>query len=63
MTDNEERKPVRRPKRPNINTLLKEAEKGGKRVTSITLPDGTRLTFDEGEQASSNPWLKELTKQ
>ena len=53
-----------RQRRPRVDTLLKEAAKGGKTVTSITFPDGTKLTFSEGEQApDSNPWLAELTKQ
>jgi hypothetical protein len=56
-------KTARRGRRPRIDTLLAEAAKGGKTVTSITLPDGTKLTFGEGEQASGNPWLEELTKQ
>jgi hypothetical protein len=70
MTGNADRKPTQRRhprlprhRRPRVDMLLKEAEKGGKTVTSITLPDGTKLTFGEDEQASSNPWLKELTKQ
>jgi hypothetical protein len=65
MSDKEERaKPVRH-RRPRIDTLIAEAAKGGKTITSITLPDGTKLTFGEGEQAStsSNPWLEGLTKQ
>jgi hypothetical protein len=62
MSDKEERPKQKR--RPRIDTLLAEAAKGGKTVTSITLPDGTKLTFGEGEQApDSNPWLAELTKQ
>jgi hypothetical protein len=53
-----------RRRRPKIDTLLAEAAKGGKTVTSITLPDGTKLTFGEGEPVeSNNPWLEELTKQ
>jgi hypothetical protein len=57
--------PRPRGRRPKIDTLLAEAAKGGKTVTSITLPDGTKLTFGEGEQtsSSSNPWLEELKKQ
>jgi hypothetical protein len=57
--------PRPRGRRPRIDTLLAESAKGGKTVTSITLPDGTKLTFGEGEQtsSSSNPWLEELKKQ
>jgi hypothetical protein len=65
MSDQEEHaKPMRR-RRPRLDTLIAEAAKGGKTITSITLPDGTKLTFGEGEQTptSNNPWLEELTKQ
>jgi hypothetical protein len=55
MSDKEERdKPARRPRRPNIKTLLKESAQGGKTVTSITLPDGTKLTFGEQTSATNN---------
>jgi hypothetical protein len=58
-----EEKPARR-RRPSIAALIKQAEKTGKTVTSIELPDGTKYTFGEGKQtSSSNVWLKELTKQ
>ena len=65
MSDKEERdKPARRPRRPNIKTLLKESAQGGKTVTSITLPDGTHVVFGEGKPTEdSNPWLAEITKQ
>jgi hypothetical protein len=65
MSDKEKRdKPARRWRRPKVDTLLKEAARGGKTVTSITLPDGTHLVFGEGKPTEdSNPWLEELTKQ
>jgi len=32
-------------------------------VTSITMPDGTKLGFDKSESAEpENPWLAELRK-
>jgi len=53
-----------RSRRPRIDTLLAEAAKGGKTVTSITLPDGTHVVFGEGKPTEdSNPWLAEITKQ
>jgi hypothetical protein len=56
-------KPTRR-RRPSIDALLKEAARAGKTVTSITLPDGTKVNFGEGDPVESvNPWLKELRKQ
>jgi len=38
-------KTTRKPRQPNIRKLVKQAEKTGKTVTSITTPDGTRLDF------------------
>jgi hypothetical protein len=37
--------PKRRERKPSIRTIIKRAEKTGKAVTSVTLPDGTTLTF------------------
>jgi hypothetical protein len=54
---NERNKPAPRGRRPRIATLLKEAAKGGKTVTSITLPDGTKLTFgDQTQVTDNNSW-------
>jgi hypothetical protein len=51
----------RKPRRPSISKLLEEAEKAGKPVTSITLPDGTKLDFDKPDSATAdNPWLTDL---
>jgi hypothetical protein len=51
-------------RRPRLDTLLLEAAKGGRTVTSITLPNGTHVVFGEGKPIEdSNPWLEELTKQ
>ena len=49
-------KPRRR--RPSISKQIKDAEKSGRTVTSITLPDGTRLDFGKAESTEpENPWL------
>ena len=61
-------KPVkpRRQRRPSVGPLIAQAEKAGKRVTSVTTPDGIKLTFGEPEPTeASNPWLADLkvTKQ
>jgi hypothetical protein len=37
--------PVRR-RKPRVDALIKQAEKGGKVVTSITTADGVTLRFD-----------------
>jgi len=50
----------RRQRQPSITTLIKRFGKTGKAVTSITLPDGTKLTFGEPEKSQDNPldqWL------
>jgi hypothetical protein len=58
--------PARNPKRqrkPRVHTLIKQAEKSGKPVTSITTPDGVTLHFGKGESTeASNPWLDDLNK-
>ena len=48
----------RRQRKPRVHTLIKQAEKSGKTVTSITTPDGVTLRFGEGEAATeaNNPW-------
>jgi hypothetical protein len=49
----------RRQRKPSIATLLKQAEKAGRPVTSVTTPDGTTLTFGEGVADSPlDEWLK-----
>jgi hypothetical protein len=55
--------PRRSPRRPSIATLLKRAEKTGKSVTSITMPDGTTINFGESNpNDANNPWLAEIEK-
>jgi hypothetical protein len=46
-------KPVarRRTRKPSVATLIKRAEKTGKAVTSVTLPDGTTLRFGEADKS------------
>jgi len=42
-------------RRPNIRTLVMQFEKAGKRVTSITTPDGVTVRFCEpGKDISNN---------
>jgi hypothetical protein len=53
----------RKPRKPSIATLVARAERTGKRVTSITTPDGTTINFGEPVSAeSNNPWLADLPK-
>lgn len=56
----------RRQRKPSLRTLIAQAEKAGKPVTSVTTPEGITLRFDQPEPAeASNPWLADLkvTKQ
>jgi len=59
-------KPTRKPRRTSISKMIKQAEKAtGKPVTSITLPDGTKLDFSKPDSAEpeKNPWpLDEFRK-
>ena len=51
----------RKPRKPSIGKLVEQAKAAG--VTSVTLPDGTRLDFGKPESAEpENPWLAELRK-
>jgi hypothetical protein len=53
----------RKPRKPSVATLIKRIEKTGRRVTSITTPDGTTIHFGEPEPSNaSNPWLADLPK-
>jgi hypothetical protein len=57
----------RRPRKPSIPKMIAAAERGGKKVTSVTTPEGVTLRFGESEPPTeaSNPWLDDLkvTKQ
>ena len=58
--------PKRRQRKPSIRSMIAAAERAGKKVTSITTPDGVTLHFGKGESTeASNPWLDDLkvTKQ
>jgi len=53
----------KRTRKSSVGTLIRQAERGGKTVTSVTAPDGTRLDFGQPEPtAESNPWLADLRK-
>jgi hypothetical protein len=55
---------TRRVRRPNLDTVLKQAEKVGRPVKSVTFisDGGFTLVFADGEAAlsSSNPWDAEM---
>ncbi len=57
---------VKRPRRKrkvSVSKIIAQAEKSGKLVSSVTAPDGTKLTFGEPEPTeASNPWLADLDK-
>ena len=47
----------RKPRKPSIRARIAAAEKAGKTVTSVTLPDGTVLQFGEATtQSGGNSW-------
>jgi hypothetical protein len=46
-------RPARR-RRVRVDALIRQAEKAGKVVTSITTPDGITLRFSESKQDGSN---------
>jgi hypothetical protein len=53
----------RKPRKPSISKMIERAEKAGKPVTSVTMPDGTKLSFAEPTPADAdNPWLLELDR-
>jgi hypothetical protein len=53
----------KRQRKPSIRTLIKQAERAGRPVTSITTPEGFALRFDQPEPAEvANPWLADLDK-
>jgi hypothetical protein len=57
---------LRRPRKPSIAKLIAQAEKSGRRVTSVTTPNGTTIHFGDPEPSEAkNPWLADLkvTKQ
>jgi hypothetical protein len=50
----------RRPRRPSIGKMIAQAEKAtGKPVTSVTLPDGTKLDFGQAKQEGNavDEWI------
>jgi hypothetical protein len=53
----------RKPRKPSVGRLIRQAEKAtGKAVTSITT-DGVTLTFGEPQPTeANNPWLADLDK-
>jgi hypothetical protein len=55
-------KPQRK-RKPSLRTLIAQAEKAGKPVTSVTMPDGVTLKFGAPEATeATNPWLADLDK-
>jgi hypothetical protein len=46
--------PKKRNRRPSLETLIREAERAGKAVSSITTPDGTTVRFGEPGGAASS---------
>jgi len=56
-----EAKPRRRQRKPRLDRTIKQAEKAGKTVTSVTTPDGVTLTFGEpAPDANFDEWDRRL---
>ena len=56
----------KKPRKRRMGALIKQVERIGKHVSSVTTPDGTVLHFGEPQPTeASNPWLADLkvTKQ
>jgi hypothetical protein len=50
-------KRTRKPRRQSISKMIEQAEKAGKPLASITMPDGTKLDFSGLESAKPEvPW-------
>jgi hypothetical protein len=56
-------KPRRRQRKPRLDRTIKQAEKAGKTVTSVTTPDGVTLTFGESavDGTNENEWDRALS--
>jgi hypothetical protein len=58
-----ERTTQRRRRPTRVDTLIRQAEKAGKVVTSITTPDGVTLRFgDSDRESSNNSWDEVLPR-
>ena len=52
------------PRRPSVGKMIAQAEKAtGKPITSVTLPDGTKLDFGKPASEPDNPWFADLPKE
>jgi hypothetical protein len=51
----------RRARKPSVRSLVKQAERSGKKVMSVTV-DGTTLHFGPQPDIESNPWRDDLRK-
>jgi hypothetical protein len=53
----------KRTRKPSLAKLIAQAEKSGRTVTSITMPDGTTIHFGEPTPSdATNPWLADIAK-
>jgi hypothetical protein len=52
-----------KPRRRSIRDLVKQAEKSGHPVGSVTLPDGMTIHFGQREPGeANNPWFDDLRR-
>jgi hypothetical protein len=52
---------LKRKRKPNVRALIKEAEKGGKKVSGAVIEDGKiELKFGEQTNNEPNPWERAM---
>jgi hypothetical protein len=51
----------RRVRKPSVRSMIKDAEKDGKKVTAVSVtPEGVTLTFGEQTNNDPNPWERAM---
>ncbi len=54
---------TQRTRKPSIASMIAQAEKSGRTVSSVTTPDGTTIHFGETKPTEdTNPWLADIEK-
>jgi hypothetical protein len=48
---------VRRQRKPSVAKLIRQAERSGRKVTSVTTDSGVTIRFAEEPATETNPWL------
>jgi hypothetical protein len=48
---------IHRTRKPSLAKLVKQAERGGRKVSSVTTESGVTIRFAEEPADETNPWL------